>query len=315
MVWEKTAALVPFTVAQVTARWPPSTLSRTGEGAERPPLRLRWPGSRPVASPARAQERAIPFWPDAVPAAIHAEVDGVADARDRARARRASTASRARRASPPRPSMMRQKAARRRPLRRRDRALPRRRKDEVRALPLATTAGRRSPPRSRRSRRRASLIAAFPDLPVALADYSQDADVTARARRRRRGHVAEGLRGQGRARQDRARRRDAADRPPPRLRGARRRGLPLRLPEPVDALVRRRPRPRPLGTPLSLPAPEPLRVHGLEAPGRGAAARGSPPARRSCSARARRTRRWSRRPTTSSSRRSRERTRRRARSS
>ena len=27
---------------------------------------------------ARAQERAIPFWPDAVPAAIHAEIDGVA---------------------------------------------------------------------------------------------------------------------------------------------------------------------------------------------------------------------------------------------
>jgi hypothetical protein len=29
-----------------------------------------------VAGAAAAQDRAIPFWPDAVPAAIHAEVDG-----------------------------------------------------------------------------------------------------------------------------------------------------------------------------------------------------------------------------------------------
>ena len=31
-----------------------------------------------LVSAASAEDRAIPFWPDAVPAAIHAEIDGVA---------------------------------------------------------------------------------------------------------------------------------------------------------------------------------------------------------------------------------------------
>src|SRR5262249_29951844 len=32
----------------------------------------------PAAAPPLAQDRATPFWPDTVPSAIHAEVDGVA---------------------------------------------------------------------------------------------------------------------------------------------------------------------------------------------------------------------------------------------
>ena len=99
--------------------------------------------------------------------------------------------------------------------------------------------------------------------------------MTARARGRRRGDLAEGLRGPGRPGPDRAGRRPAPDRPSTRLRGARRGRVPLRLPEPGDAVVRRRPRPDPLGTPLAVPAPEPIRLHDLEAPGRRSSAHAS----------------------------------------
>ena len=61
--------------------------------------------------------------------------------------------------------------------------------------------------RSRRSRRTPRPIASFPDLPGRARRLQPGRRRHGRARRRRRGHGAEGLRGQGRARQDRARRR------------------------------------------------------------------------------------------------------------
>ena len=219
------------------------------------------------AATAGAQDRTIPFWPNSVPAAIHSEVDGVAaleTVRELGRYHRVQGSPGFAAAA----EMMKRKGDRRRALRRRDRALPRRRKDEVRALSLARGLGpgvrhargnhadqapdRRIP---RPSRRACGLLAGRRR--------------HGRARGRRQGHVGEGLRGQGCPRQDRPRRRNAPDGPPARLRRAGRRGIPLRLPEPGDALVRRRPRHGSLGAPVALPAPEPVRVHGLEAPGRG----------------------------------------------
>ena len=158
-----------------------------------------------------------------------------------------STASRARPASPPPRSMIAAEGDRRRPLRRRDRALPRRRQDPVRALPVARRldAGLRDA--------RGGLADAdgssrrFPDLPVALADYSQDADVTAELV-----DVGAGTSPKDYEGRDVRGKIVLADGPLPtvhraRLRGARRRRLPLRLPEPGDAVVRRRPRPRSAG--------------------------------------------------------------------
>ena len=98
--------------------------------------------------------------------------------RDRARARAASTACRARRASPRPPST----CARRPP----PRASPTSRSSAFRRTGPRSTltsapmwAGTPSPPCSRRFRRGRSTIARFPELSVALADYSRDADVTA----------------------------------------------------------------------------------------------------------------------------------------
>ena len=111
----------------------------------------------------------------------------------------------------------------------RDRALPRRRQDEVRALPalLRLDSGLR---RARGGLADAgTAIAAFPELPVALADYSQDADVTAPLVDVGAGTTSGRLRGPGRARQARARGRRPSHGASPRLPRAGRRGLSLRL--------------------------------------------------------------------------------------
>ena len=146
-----------------------------------------------------------------MPAAIHAEVDGVAaleTVRELGRFHRvqgspgfAAAAEHHEAESASRPASPTPRSSASRPTARRSTRTS-----------SATSAGTRFRPRSRRSRRRSGSIAAFPDLPVALADYSQDADVTAEPGGRRQGHVREGLRGQGRPRQDRPRRRRAARR-------------------------------------------------------------------------------------------------------
>lgn len=130
-----------------------------------------------LASAAPAQDRAIPFWPDAVPRAIHAEIDGVATletVRQLSRFHRVQGSPGFSAAA----ELMKAKAV---------------------AAGLSRVAIERFPadgktkyahflshvgwnpvsglleevePASR-------IVASFPDLPVALADYSQDADVTA----------------------------------------------------------------------------------------------------------------------------------------
>jgi len=130
-----------------------------------------------VAARSAAQERAVPFWPDAVPDAIHAEIDGGAalrTVRDLGRFHRVHGSPGFAAAA----ELVRARLA---------------------AAGLADAAIERFPADGRTryahfrsylgwDPREASLeevsprprpIARFPDLPVALADYSQDADVTA----------------------------------------------------------------------------------------------------------------------------------------
>jgi len=124
-----------------------------------------------------AQDRAVPFWPDAVPAAMHAEVDGVAaleTVRELGRYHRVQGS----------PGFA---------------AAAERMKQKARAAGLSDTAIERFPADGKTKYAHflshvgwdpvsaaleevsptKRLIASFPDLPVALADYSQDADVTA----------------------------------------------------------------------------------------------------------------------------------------
>jgi aminopeptidase YwaD len=130
-----------------------------------------------VAAPLLAQPRAIPFWGDKVPAAIHAEVDGVAaleTVRELGRFHRVQGS----------PGF----AASAEHIRRKalaagltDAAIERFPADGKTSYahfrsylgwsPVSASLEEVSP--------RPHAIASFPDLPVALADYSQDADVTA----------------------------------------------------------------------------------------------------------------------------------------
>jgi aminopeptidase YwaD len=130
-----------------------------------------------VALPLLAQSRAIPFWPDEVPAAIRREVDGVAvleTVRELSRFHRVQGSPGFTAAA----ELMRRKAA---------------------AAGLEDAAVERFPADGKtryahfRSHvgwdatsafleevsPRPAVLARFPDLPVALADYSRDADVTA----------------------------------------------------------------------------------------------------------------------------------------
>lgn len=140
-------------------------------------------GARPLpfvfllAAAAAAQERAVPFWPDAVPAAIHAEVNGVAaleTVRELGRFHRVQGSPGFAAAA----ELMKQKAI---AAGLSDVAIERFPADgktkyahflsHVGWNPVSATLEEVAP--------RKRLIEAFPDLPVALADYSQDADVTA----------------------------------------------------------------------------------------------------------------------------------------
>jgi aminopeptidase YwaD len=130
-----------------------------------------------AAGPLLAQDRAIPFFPDAVPAAIHAEVDGVAaleTVRELGRYHRVQGSPGFAAAA----ERMKQKAA---AAGLTDAVIERFPADgktryahflsHVGWDPVSATLEEVSPT--------ARLIASFPDLPVALADYSQNADVTA----------------------------------------------------------------------------------------------------------------------------------------
>jgi aminopeptidase YwaD len=130
-----------------------------------------------AAAPLFAQDRAVAFWPDAVPAAIHAEVDGVAaleTVRELGRYHRVQGTPGFAAAA----ELMKRKAI---AAGLSDAAIERFPADgktkyahfrsHVGWDPISATLEEVSPT--------ARLIASFPDLPVALADYSQDADVTA----------------------------------------------------------------------------------------------------------------------------------------
>ena len=129
------------------------------------------------ATLALAQERAIPFWPDAVPAAIHAEIDGVATletVRELGRFHRVQGSPGFAAAA----EHMRQKAAAAGLSGAAIERLPADGKTKYAHFrsyygwtPVSALLEEVSPTRHR--------IAAFPDLPVALADYSQSAEITA----------------------------------------------------------------------------------------------------------------------------------------
>jgi hypothetical protein len=126
---------------------------------------------------ARAQERAIPFWPDEVPAAIHAQVDGNAaleTVRELGRFHRVhGSPGLAAAAELVKKKLLAAGLA--------DAAVEhfpadgKTRYAHFRSYygwnPVSATVDEVSP--------RPRLVESFPDLPVALADYSQDADVTA----------------------------------------------------------------------------------------------------------------------------------------
>ncbi len=153
-------------------------------GAALAAARLGWGGGKPlpyasllIASALCAQDRAIPFWPKAVPDAIHAEVDGVATletVRQLAQFHRVQGSPGFAAAA----ELMKRKAI---------------------AAGLSDAAIERFPADGKtkyahflshvgwdpvsglleETAPTARIVASFPDLPVALADYSQDADVTA----------------------------------------------------------------------------------------------------------------------------------------
>jgi hypothetical protein len=130
-----------------------------------------------AAATGLAQERAIPFWPNAVPQAIHAEIDGIATletVRELSRFHRvqgspgfAAAAEHMRKKAEA--AGLSSAAIERFP------ADGRTKYGHFRAyygwVPVSAVLEEVSPTRHR--------IAAFPDLPVALADYSQSAEVTA----------------------------------------------------------------------------------------------------------------------------------------
>ena len=129
------------------------------------------------AATAGAQDRTIPFWPNSVPAAIHSEVDGVAaleTVRELGRYHRVQGSPGFAAAA----EMMKRKAI---AAGLSDAAIERFPADgktkyahflsHVGWDPVSATLEEITPTRR--------LIAEYPDLPVALADYSQDADVTA----------------------------------------------------------------------------------------------------------------------------------------
>ncbi len=130
-----------------------------------------------AATAAPAQERSIPFWPVAVPAAIHAEIDGVATletVRELGRFHRVQGSPGFAAAA----EHMRKKAAAAGLSGAAIERLPadgKTRYAHFRSYygwsPVSALLEEVSPTRHR--------IAAFPDLPVALADYSQSAEVTA----------------------------------------------------------------------------------------------------------------------------------------
>ncbi len=123
------------------------------------------------------EERAIPFWPDAVPAALHAQVDGLAaltTVRELARFHRVQgSPGFAAAAEHVRQKLIAAGLA--------DAQIVRLPADGMTRYahfrsyhgwePVSATLEEVSP--------RARTLASFPELPVALADYSQDADVTA----------------------------------------------------------------------------------------------------------------------------------------
>ncbi len=130
-----------------------------------------------AASTLLAQDRVIPFWPDEVPAAIHAEVDGVAaleTVRELGRFHRVQGSPGFTAAA----ELIRQKAIAAGLSDASIEHFPADGKTKyahflshVGWTPVSATLEEVKPtPR---------LIASFPDLPVSLADYSQDADVTA----------------------------------------------------------------------------------------------------------------------------------------
>jgi aminopeptidase YwaD len=129
-----------------------------------------------LARTALAQDRAIPFWPNPVPAAIHAEIDGVAvleTVRELGRFHRVQGSPGFAAAA----ELVKKKAI---AAGLADAAIERFPADgrtkyahflsHVGWEPVSATLEEVSPERR--------LVASFPDLPVALADYSQDADVT-----------------------------------------------------------------------------------------------------------------------------------------
>lgn len=130
-----------------------------------------------LVSPAAAQERAIPFWPDEVPAAIHAQVDGNAaleTVRELGRFHRVhGSPGLAAAAEHVKKKLLAAGLS--------DAAIERFPADgktryaHFRSYygwnPVSATLEEVSP--------RPRVIESFPELPVALADYSQDADVTA----------------------------------------------------------------------------------------------------------------------------------------
>ena len=259
-----------------------------------------------------AQERAIPFWPDDLPAAIHSEIDGneaLETVRELSRFHRVhGSPGFAAAAEHMKKKLLAAGLA--------DAAVerfPADGKTQVRALPQLLRL------ESRLGDARGGFSAAGPRRVVpGIARRARRLQPGRRrhggARGRGRGDGSEELRRQGRHGQDRARRRRPAARSIawPARSAARR--VPLRLSEPDDRLVGRRPRPRAVGTPLSLPARATASPSCSRSGRPRSIGRASPPARRSGSGRGSR-RRWSRRPTTSSWRRSRGPIRRRARSS
>ena len=130
-----------------------------------------------AAAPLLAQARAIPFWDDRIPAAIHAEVDGVAaleTVRELARFHRvqgspgfAASAEHIRKKALA--AGLSDAAIERFPAD--GKTLYAHFRSYLGWSPVSAALEEVSP--------RPRLIASFPDLPVALADYSQDADVTA----------------------------------------------------------------------------------------------------------------------------------------
>jgi hypothetical protein len=134
-------------------------------------------GAMAAAAEAAAADRQVPFWPDAVTDAIHAEVDGLAalrTVRDLGRLHRVHGSPGFAAAA----ELVRERAA---AAGLADAAVERLPADgQTRYAHFRSYLGwdpkeatlDEAPPRARR-------VARFPDLPVALADYSQDADVTA----------------------------------------------------------------------------------------------------------------------------------------